>query len=232
MQGFLSGLAQALETSVPLALGAAFTWGVLSILLSPCHLASIPLIVGYIGRQGTVTVRRSAGLSVVFALGILITIATVGGITAAAGRLIGDVGRVGNFVMAGVFFLVGLYLLDIVKLSWAGPSGTRVRLGGIPGALILGLLFGVALGPCTFAYLAPMLAVTFDMATTDILLSAGLLLAFALGHCLVIAVAGTSMGAVQRYLNWNERSGAITWIKRVSGILVICGSGYLVYTAL
>lgn len=232
MQRFLSGLAQALETSVPLALGAAFTWGVLSILLSPCHLASIPLIVGYIGRQGTVTVRRSAGLSVVFALGILITIATVGGITAAAGRLIGDVGRVGNFVMAGVFFLVGLYLLDIVKLSWAGPSGTRVRLGGIPGALILGLLFGVALGPCTFAYLAPMLAVTFDMATTDILLSAGLLLAFALGHCLVIAVAGTSMGAVQRYLNWNERSGAITWIKRVSGILVICGSGYLVYTAL
>lgn len=232
MEAFLSNLAQALEASVPLALGAAFTWGVLSILLSPCHLASIPLIVGYIGRQGTVTVHRSASLSVTFALGILITIATVGGITAAAGRLVGDVGRIGNFVMAGVFFLVGLYLLDVVKLSWAGSSGTRVRLGGLPGALILGLLFGVALGPCTFAYMAPMLAVTFDMATTNILLSGGLLLAFALGHCLVIAVAGTSMGAVQRYLNWNERSGAITWIKRVSGVLVICGSGYLVYTAL
>ena len=232
MEGLLSNLTQALGQSAPLAIGASFVWGVLSILLSPCHLASIPLIIGYIGKQGNVTTTRSFTLSVAFAVGILITIAAVGGVTAAAGRLIGDVGRIGTFVMAGVFLLVGLYLLDIISLSWGGPSGTRVRRGGLPGALLLGLLFGVALGPCTFAYLAPMLAVTFDMSTTNVALSASLLLAFAFGHCAVIAVAGGSMGAVQRYLNWNERSGAITWIKRVSGVLVICGSAYLVYTAL
>ena len=232
MGGLLSNLTQALGQSAPLAIGASFVWGVLSILLSPCHLASIPLIIGYIGKQGSVTTTRSFTLSVTFAVGILITIAAVGSVTAAAGRLIGDVGRIGTFVMAGVFLLVGLYLLDIISLSWGGPSGTRVRRGGLPGALLLGLLFGVALGPCTFAYLAPMLAVTFDMSTTNVALSASLLLAFALGHCTVIAVAGGSMGAVQRYLNWNERSGAITWIKRVSGVLVICGSAYLVYTAL
>ena len=232
MEGLLSNLTQALGQSAPLAIGASFVWGVLSILLSPCHLASIPLIIGYIGKQGNVTTTRSFTLSVTFAVGILITIAAVGGVTAAAGRLIGDVGRIGTFVMAGVFLLVGLYLLGIISLSWGGPSGTRVRRGGLPGALLLGLLFGIALGPCTFAYLAPILAVTFDMSATNVALSASLLLAFALGHCAVIAVAGGSMGAVQRYLNWNERSGAITWIKRVSGVLVICGSAYLVYTAL
>jgi cytochrome c-type biogenesis protein len=132
--------------------------------------------------------------------------------------------------MAGVLVLIGLYLLEVIRISWAAPSGARVRLSGLPGALILGLLFGVALGPCTFAYLAPMLAVTFDLGATNLLLSGALLLAFALGHCTVIAVAGASMGAVQRYLNWNERSQAITWVKRVCGVLVICGAGYLIYT--
>lgn len=232
MGGILSALAQALEQSVPLALGAAFTWGVLSILLSPCHLASIPLVIGYIGRQGTVTTRRSLTLSITFAIGILITIAAVGGVTAAAGRLIGDVGRIGNFVMAGVFVLVGLYLLDVIRLSWRAPLGTKVRVGGLPGAMILGLLFGIALGPCTFAYLAPMLAVAFDVGTNDVLFSAALLLTFAVGHCAVIAVAGASIGAVQRYLNWNEASQAITWVKRVCGVLVICGGGYLIYLAI
>ncbi|MEW5826229.1 MAG: cytochrome c biogenesis protein CcdA [Candidatus Bipolaricaulota bacterium] len=232
MGDVFSALSDALGKSVPLALGASFVWGALSIVLSPCHLVSIPLIVGYIGRQRTMTTRRSLGLSSVFALGILVTIAAVGGLTAAAGRILGDVGRIGNYVMAGVFVLVGLYLLDVIKVSWAVPSGTRVRFGGLPGAFALGLLFGVALGPCTFAYMAPMLAVTFDLGTSNTALAVALLFAFAVGHCLVIAVAGTSMGAVQKYLHWNEKSRAITWVKRVCGVLVICGGAYLVYIAI
>jgi cytochrome c-type biogenesis protein len=231
MEAVLSALSKAISGSLPLAISASFGWGVLSILLSPCHLASIPLIVGYIGRQGAMSTRRSFGLSVTFAVGILLTIAAVGGLTAAAGRIIGDVGRAGNYIVAAVFFLVGLYLLDVISLSWAVPSGTRVRLGGLPGALVLGLLFGIALGPCTFAYMAPMLAVTFDVGTSNIALAVALLLAFGLGHCAVIAAAGTSMGAVQKYLHWNEKSRAITWVKRVCGILVICGGIYLIYTA-
>jgi len=231
MEAILSALSQALGKSLPLAVGAAFGWGVLSILLSPCHLASIPLIVGYIGRQGSMSTQRSLSLSLTFALGILITIAAVGGATAAAGRMIGDIGRVGNYVVAAVFFLVGLYLLDVISLSWAVPSGARVRFGGLPGALILGLLFGIALGPCTFAYMAPMLAVTFDLGTSNVPLAVALLLSFAVGHCTVIAIAGMSMGAVQKYLHWNDRSQVITWVKRVCGVLVICGGAYLIYTA-
>lgn len=82
-----------------------------------------------------------------------VALAAVSGVSVAGGRLIGDVGRIGNFVMAGVFILVGLYLLDVIRLSWAAPSGTKVRVGGLPGAVILGLLFGIALGSRTFAYL-------------------------------------------------------------------------------
>jgi cytochrome c biogenesis protein CcdA len=97
-------------------------WGVLSIVLSPCHRSSIPLIVGFIIGQGRTTTARAFGVATVFAVGILITIAAVGAITAAVGRLMGDVGRWGNYLVAVVFFAVGLYLLGLIPMPWSGPG--------------------------------------------------------------------------------------------------------------
>ena len=53
---------------------------------------SIPLIVGFISEQGQVTAKRAFWTATLFAVGILITIAAIGVITAAAGRMMGDVG--------------------------------------------------------------------------------------------------------------------------------------------
>ena len=80
---------------------------------------------------------------------------------------------------------------------------------GLLAAFILGLVFGIALGPCTFAYMAPMLAVTFKLAATNFLYGAALLLAYGVGHCAVIVAAGTSTELVQRFLNWNEHSKGV-----------------------
>jgi cytochrome c-type biogenesis protein len=102
---------------------------------------------------------------------------------------------------------------------------------GYLAAFILGLVFGVALGPCTFAYMAPMLAVTFKLAKTAPLYGASLLLAYGAGHCSVIVAAGTSTELVQRFLNWNEQSRGVTIVKCICGILVILGGGWLIYTA-
>lgn len=99
-------------------------------ILSPCHLASIPLVVGYINRQGQPSARRAAAISTVFAVGILITIGVVGGITALAGRILGDVGPYGNYVVATVFFVVGLYLLGVVPLPGGGLAGEGLAPGG------------------------------------------------------------------------------------------------------
>jgi hypothetical protein len=46
VEQLLAALSRAVGGAVWVALSAAFVWGVLSILLSPCHLTSIPLIVG------------------------------------------------------------------------------------------------------------------------------------------------------------------------------------------
>jgi len=109
-------LTMAMSERFFVALLASFGWGVASILLSPCHLASIPLVVGYIGSQDQEEMRRPYVLSLVFGVGILITIALVGVVTASAGRMMGDIGFWGNLIVAGIFFVMGLYLIDVISL--------------------------------------------------------------------------------------------------------------------
>jgi len=211
-----------------LAIFASFVWGILSIILSPCHLSSIPLVVGYISSQGKISIARTFNISLVFSVGILITIAAIGIITASLGRLMGDVGSIGNYLVAGIFFLVGLYLLDVIKLDWNAAGLRKTKSKGLLAALVLGLLFGIALGPCTFAYMAPVLGIVFQTAQTDYFSAIVLLAAFGIGHCSVIVGAGTLAGKVQKYLNWSEGSKAILWIKRICGVLVILGGIYLI----
>jgi cytochrome c-type biogenesis protein len=231
VENIFATLARAVEGTAALALGASFLWGVLSILLSPCHLASIPLIVGFVDAQGAVTTRRAFWLSTVFAAGILVTIAVIGALTASLGRMLGDVGPWGNYFVAAVFLLVGLHLLEVVNLPFAGLTPGGMKHQGLVAALVLGLIFGVALGPCTFAYMIPVLAVTLRVAATEPVYAGAVLLAYGLGHCSVIVAAGTSTAWVQRYLDWTQRSSGAVWLRRSCGALIVLGGIYLVYTA-
>ena len=231
MEQLFTTLSRAVEGAPVIALSAAVVWGVLSILLSPCHLASIPLIVGFIDRQGRISTKRAFLIALFFAVGILITIGVVGAVTAAAGRMLGDVGRWGNYFVAAIFFLVGLYLLEVIRLPLPGPAQPGMKSKGLLAALVLGLVFGIALGPCTFAYMAPMLAVTFRLATTNLPYGVLLLVLYGVGHCAVIVLAGTFTEVVQHYLNWNERSKGAVVLKKVCGVLVLVGGLYMVYTA-
>lgn len=231
MEQLFTTLSRAVEGSAGLALSAAFAWGVLSILLSPCHLASIPLIVGFIDQQGQIPTRRAFAISLLFSVGILITIGVIGAITAAAGRMMGDIGRWGNYAVASIFFVVGLYLLGAIRLPMPDAARPGMKRKGMLAAFILGLVFGVALGPCTFAYMAPMLAVTFRLASTNLPYGILLLLLYGVGHCGVIVLAGTFTEIVQHYLDWNEKSKGAVILKKVCGVLVLLGGLYLIYTA-
>jgi cytochrome c-type biogenesis protein len=231
MEKLFTALTHSVEGTPAIALAAAFVWGILSILLSPCHLGSIPLIVGFIDEQGRISTRRAFYISSLFAVGILITIAVIGAVTAAAGRMLGDVGRYGNYFVAAIFFLVGLHLLGVIPAPWSGPGQVGMKRKGLLAAFILGLIFGIALGPCTFAYMAPMLAVTFRTAATNLLYGVSLLLAYGIGHCSVIVFAGTCTEFIQRYMSWNEKSRATIIIKGSCGLLLILCGLYLIYIA-
>jgi cytochrome c-type biogenesis protein len=220
----LTAFANAFAASAALALPAAFLWGVLSVVLSPCHLSSIPLVVAYMnGGDQFPTGRRALLISSSFAVGILGSIAVIGVLTAAAGRMAGDVGRWGTYALAAVFFAVGLNLIGLLPLpTWSTPSAGTGRRGPW-GALVLGLVFGAALGPCTFAFMAPLLGLAFRSGATEA--------AYGLGHGAAIVAAGVSAQNVQRWLGWKNGARAAGIVRGVAGVAVIAGGVYFLYTA-
>ncbi len=231
MEWLFTILTDALSGSFGIALVASCVWGVLSIVLSPCHLSSIPLIIGFLTANGGETSRRGVLISTIFAVGIFVSIALIGVITGAMGRLLGDVGLTGTYAVAVMLVVVGLYLMDVLPLPGLRgilqPVNTRsVTLS----AFIMGIVFGVGLGPCTFAFMAPVLAVVFQLAETNPLPASLLLLAFAIGHCVVIILAGASISKVQAYLNWTEKTAVIKWTKRIAGFFVVLGGIYTFFS--
>jgi cytochrome c-type biogenesis protein len=221
-------LNNALAGSMGLALAGSFLWGVLSILLSPCHLSSIPLIIGYINKKGVTSSRAAFNNSLIFSLGILVTIAVIGFATSLLGRIMGDVGTIGNYLVALVFFVAGLYLLDLISLDRLFTGIREVNSTGYRMAFTLGLLFGIGLGPCTFAFMAPVIGVAFHYSSESLLSSFMLLSSFALGHCLVITGAGTASTRINKYFSWSQHSRGIQSVKKICGVLVILGGVYFI----
>ena len=232
INSLFSWLSEAMSGSPVVVLAAAFIWGILSILLSPCHLSSIPLIVGFIDEQGRVSTKRAFYIASLFSVGILVTIAVIGVITSLMGRMMGDIGVFGNYFVAIIFFIVGLNLLGLISFPFLNRANQpAIKKRGLLAAFIMGLVFGIALGPCTFAYMAPVLTVALTVSATQVLLGALLIIVYGLGHCSVIVLAGTFTGIVQKYLNWNEKSKGAIILKKICGVLVIFGGIYLLWSA-
>lgn len=232
MVELLTAFGRAFEASAALALPAAFLWGVLSVVLSPCHLSSIPLVVAYMsGGDELPSGRRAVVLSGSFALGILASIAVIGALTVAAGRMAGDVGPWVTYALAAVFFAVGLNLLGILPLpSWSALPAGASRKGPV-GALVLGLVFGAALGPCTFAFMAPLLGLAFRAGAGQAAYGVLLVALYGLGHSVAIVAAGASAQNVQRWLSWKAGARAAVLVRGVAGLAVIAGGAYFLYTA-
>ena len=231
MQTLFSTLDEAIRGAGAVSILACFAWGLLSLLLSPCHLASIPLVVGFVGSQGRISIRRAFMLSCAYSLGIIATIAAAGVLTAGVGRAVGDIGPCGNYIVAAVFFVIGLHLLEILPLPLPGGRQFRTSHRGAIAAFVLGLLFGLALGPCTFAFMAPVLGVVFRTSACSAWQGMVLIGAYATGHCSVIVFAGTFTNLVQRYLDWNEKSKASIILRRACGAAMLAGGVYMVYSA-
>jgi cytochrome c-type biogenesis protein len=230
----LTSFGEAFAESGVFALAAAFAWGILSVALSPCHLSSVPLVVAYMsGGAELPSGRRALWLSSAFATGILASIAVVGAATAAAGRMLGDVGRAGNWILAAVFFAVGLNLVGFLPLPAIASAPAHPRRRGASGALLLGLAFGVALGPCTFAFMAPLLGIAFRASGSGGAAYGVLLVAlYGAGHAAAIALAGTSMQSVNRWLGWRFGARAVAAVKGVAGVAVMLGGAYFVWSAM
>lgn len=229
MTELLSTLSAWLNQGTSASILGAFVWGMASVLLSPCHLAGVPLVVAYTGRRSRLTGRTAAALSAALAAGILVSVAVAGAATIAVARVLGPFGRAGNYVVALLLFLVGLDLLGVWHFPVASLPRPETNRRGVAGAFTFGLAMGVLLGPCTVAFAAPVMALLASTGADAPVMAAALLAAFATGHCGVIAAAGSAGPSLGRYLSWSEGHAQV--LRRGCGVMVIAGGLYLVYTA-
>ncbi len=205
-----------------------FLWGVVSVLFSPCHLASIPLMVGYVAGQGKlVEGRQAAGYALLFSLGLFVSIAIVGLICTLLGRMLGDISPYWSIPIGALFILLGLSLAGVKGLSLPSTHMGAFRMQGHLGAFVLGLGYGILSGACTFGFIAPILAM---ITVQDTMLKGmTLIVFFALGHCLPILIAGCSAAFAQKLLAGKSMQNATVWVRRLAGGIVALIGIYFVF---
>jgi len=231
LEGLLSNIGDIIQNQGWLAFPACFLGGIISS-ASPCVLAMIPLVIGFVGGYAEGSQKKAVQYSLVFTLGLTITFTVLGIIAGTMGRLFGDVGSFWNYVLPPVAILLGLQLLGafkFIKFNIGISQRFLPKRKALLGAFLMGLSFGIVASPCATPVLAVIL--TFAAIQKQIVYSGGLLLAYALGHWVLILGAGISTGFAQRVLESKGISNFSSYSKKVAGVILI-GTGIYLLTYL
>ena len=210
----------------------AFLWGVASVVLSPCGVAMIPLVVGYIANSDNPKFWDALKISCAFCSGLIINLILIAFVISGVGYLLGGYEKFLTLVTAGVFILTGLHLLGIIRLKtfFKNSEATGNESQNLRGAILLGIMSGLATGSCNIAYVSPVLSIAFSMAGENNFLSAiFLVLAYSLGYSFVIILSGIFANASSKFLQASQNNIAFKIFNIICGIfLIVCG-GYLIH---
>jgi len=161
-------LVQRMSDSVSFPLLSAFLIGIMAA-VSPCPLATNISAMAYISRN--ITDRRYVVISgVLYTLGRMVTYFTIGAVVIVAGASIPNLSLflqdAGERFLGPLLIVVGILLLDIVKIPFFQGSGRLAAIGervarrGRLGAFLLGVVFALAFCPYTailfFGILVPL----------------------------------------------------------------------------
>jgi cytochrome c biogenesis protein CcdA len=226
MESILSNISDVINNSPGLAYLLVFLGGLISA-SSPCVLAIIPLVIGFVGGYSEGSKRKAVTYAVVFALGLSITFTILGAIASLMGRLFGDVGKFWYYLAAGVAIIMGLYLIGVLRFKLPQPVALKTKHKGVLGAFLLGLLFGAVSSPCATPVLAVILA--FVAAKGRIIYGISLLFVYAIGHCALIVLAGVFTGFVESYAKSKGVSNFSALTKKISGALIFLAGLYILY---
>lgn len=228
--GFVENTGQYIQTNPWLALVAVFVGGMLTA-SNPCVLAMIPLMMSFVAgsKDDKPSVLRAFSFSFIFVIGLAITFTVLGMIAALAGKLYGDVSSVWTWLVAAVCVLMGLHLIGVIQVpipSLAGRVQPRTR--GMVGALLLGLLFGLVSAPCAGPILIVLLTYLAGSGAS-VVWGGTLLLVYALGHSVLILIAGTSMGAARALIENRKANRVLEWLRRGAGVVIIVVGLYFAF---
>ena len=229
METLLNHLSQSLTENPLLAYLGVFLGGILSS-SSPCVLATIPLVIGYVGGYAGGDRRKALLYSLTFILGLSITFTILGAVASFIGGLFGVVGRTWYFVVGGIAVAIGLQLIGLYEWNLPVPVAFKPKQGGILGAFLLGLIFGIVSSPCATPILV--LILTFVASKGEILYGTSLLFVYAIAHCALIFLAGVAAGFAEGFIKSKGISNVATWGKRIGGSIVFLVGIYMVYSGI
>ena len=218
MESMLSNIQSIIQNNHSLAFLAVFIGGLISA-ASPCVLAAIPLIIGYVGGYSGGDKKKAATYSLVFILGLSITFTVLGAAASAMGQFLSFAGQWLYIGLAVIAVAMGLQLMGLISIPLPFQKTRQVKSRGLWGAFLLGLLTGTVSSPCA----TPVLAVILAYVSTqgDILYGGTLLFTYALGHCVLIFIAGLSIGLTESIVSSRGIKNFSLYSKKISGIFLI-----------
>lgn len=223
METLQESLAPLIESGGVLAFAGALVGGLLTA-MNPCVLAMVPLIMGFVGGQKEVTVRRSFLYSLVFVFGFSAELALLFTVMAAAAPYLRPEWM--NYVVAAICILLGLHFLELFHLPIAVSQDRMPKCTGFVGALVFGFLFGLISLPCTGPALALIVSL---IPVKGNLFGGGLMLSYGLGHCALIVLVGTSMGVARRLIESKGAQKATKVLKKIAAVLIILVGIYFAF---
>ena len=228
MPHFLENIQMIIQNNHSLAFLAVFTGGLISA-ASPCVLAAIPLIIGYVGGYSGGDKKKAAIYSLVFILGLSITFTLLGAAASAMGHFLSFAGQWLYIGLAIISMAMGLQLMGIISIPLPFQKTHQVKSQGLWGAFLLGLLTGTVSSPCA----TPVLAVILAYVSTqgDILYGGSLLFVYAVGHCALIFIAGLSIGLTDSLVSSKGVKNFSLYSKRFSGTILIMIGLYIGITS-
>jgi len=223
MDNILISIANWLSAGPVVALPGSFLWGMVSVLLSPCHMASIPLLIAYVAGQKIIPPpHQAARYAVLFVIGIFITIMVVGLVCTAIGRMLGDVGPLWQATVGILLLWVAWTMFRPPLCSATGNILSRFQIQGSKGAFVLGLGYGLLSGVCTFGFIAPILGII--TLQKEIVTGVAMLVLFGLGHCLPLVICGIFSASTMGLLHSHIGRKLVIVTRRLAAA-VIAGLG-------
>lgn len=218
MESMLANIQSIIQNNHGLAFLAVFVGGLISA-ASPCVLAAIPLIIGYVGGYSGGDKRKAAVYSLMFILGLSITFTLLGAAASAMGQFLSFAGQWLYLGLAVIAITMGLQLMGLITIPLPFQKTQEVKSRGLWGAFLLGLLTGTVSSPCA----TPVLAVILAYVSTqgDILYGGSLLFVYAVGHCALIFIAGLSIGLTESLVSSKGVNNFSLFSKRFSGALLV-----------
>ncbi|MBI3721177.1 MAG: thioredoxin family protein [Fimbriimonas ginsengisoli] len=198
----------------------------LAINLTPCVYPMVPITLSFFANQAHGSRATRLGLGFMYLLGIALMYGTLGGVAASLGATFGNLFESRWFSIGLGALMIGLALsmFDLYQIGIPAPLARQLKgRSGAVGALIMGLLVGVAAAPCAGPLIVAILAEIARLRSAA--LGTALFVAVGLGLGLPYMLLGALSSGAK---SLPKAGGWMKTLKALLGLVVIgVGLNYL-----